>query len=226
MRNERKFTAPKIAAEFARGWLQHVCIPDLEFPSGRISSIYYDTLELSSYQEKANGDYLKTKVRLRWYHPTSKDETGQIPAFLEIKTKEGLRGDKLRKKIFFPEHWLDQVPLENVTLTRVIYENAHELGIALPAGLFAILTVVYDRERFICPYSGARVSLDTSIRSAQTNREILPCDSAPEIETIVLEIKEKKITEVPWLDRLYEMGFRSQSFSKYGMCLSKFVHGV
>ncbi len=226
MRNERKFTAPNTAAEFARVWLQHVCVPDFEFPSNRVSSIYYDTPDLSCYQEKANGDYLKTKVRLRWYEPSLKNETGQIPAFLEIKTKEGIRGGKFRKKLFFPEHWLDQVSMEDTALTEVIYENAYELGVGLPARLFAVLTVSYQRERFICPYSGARVSLDTSIRSGQPNREILPYDAFPELEMIVLEIKEEKITDVPWLDRLYEIGFRFESFSKYGMCLSRFVHGV
>ena len=226
MRNERKFTADGCLAEFALAWLKHVCMSDSEFPAACISSIYFDTPDLASYQEKANGDFLKTKVRLRWYNPTVKDELGQITAFLEIKMKVGSGCEKVRKKILFPEGWLDRVDFQDEVLARIILQNVYELGERISSQILPVLTVRYDRERFVCPVSGARVSLDTSIGTTQANPELLPQVGPVQLETAVLEIKEDTISELPWLSTLQRSGFRAQSFSKYGMCMSNLVHGV
>lgn len=66
--------AHEIKLELASGragavaaFLAAYCRPDPEHPGGRVSTIYYDTPELCLLGEKTNSDFLKTKVRLRWY---------------------------------------------------------------------------------------------------------------------------------------------------------------
>ena len=55
-------SAPKIIC-----WLKGRVRPDKEYPAGIISSIYYDSRGWDFLNEKINSDYLKSKVRLRWY---------------------------------------------------------------------------------------------------------------------------------------------------------------
>ncbi len=226
MRYEKKFVASLDKADFALVWLNHVCLPDPVFPEGCISSIYYDTPGLSSYREKENGDYLKTKVRLRWYNPSLKNEQGQIPGFLEIKMKDGWGGHKIRKEFFFTPGWLDSADLGEGTLIDFIYKNVYAMGISLAEGLFPMVNIIYERRRFICPFSGARVSLDQNIRLGQINNNFLPDMGSVSLESAVLEVKEEGVTELPWMDYLQSAGFRFQSFSKYGFCMSKLIHGV
>ena len=79
---ELKFLAPRRRAAPARRWLQATCRPDPIFPESTVYTVYYDTATLASLSEKQNSDYLKTKVRLRWYRVGNRfSET----AFVEIK---------------------------------------------------------------------------------------------------------------------------------------------
>jgi SPX domain protein involved in polyphosphate accumulation len=226
MRLERKFTAWSEQGEFARAWLHQVCLPDPLYPVGKIFSIYYDTPDLAAYYEKANGDFLKTKVRLRWYDSSLNDSANGIPAFLEIKMKKGSGGDKFRKKLSLPWDWLNRVTLENEDLNQIVHDHVHELGEKVPLNLFAMLRVVYSRERFVCSSTGARVSLDTQIRSDIANNDFLPTIGIVDLDHIVLEIKDDHEKEIPWLKNLFQSGFRSRSLSKYGMCMHKILHGV
>ena len=64
---ELKFTIDGRNVTAVRRWLSSICRPDPLFPRGVVNSIYFDTPELHHLREKINSDYLKTKVRLRWY---------------------------------------------------------------------------------------------------------------------------------------------------------------
>jgi hypothetical protein len=165
-------------------------------------------------------------VRLRWYDPALSDPKNEIPAFLEIKMKKGSRSYKFRKKLSFSYDWLNGVPLENDDLNQITHEHVHGLEEKVPLNLFAMLRVVYSRERFVCSLTGARISLDTLIRSDLANSDFLPATSSANLDNIVLEIKDDDEKEIPWLEALFQSGFRSQSFSKYGMCMHKILHGV
>ena len=59
---ERKFVADTDRQDLALAWLQHACVADKTFPRATVFSIYYDTPRLTSYYEKSNGDFLKTKA--------------------------------------------------------------------------------------------------------------------------------------------------------------------
>jgi hypothetical protein len=64
---EEKYVGGESLKARAQAWLEHACLPDPLFPEGTVTSIYYDTAALTSYDEKRQGDFLKTKCRLRWY---------------------------------------------------------------------------------------------------------------------------------------------------------------
>ena len=83
---EAKFVAERWRAESARRWLQMVCRPDPDFPEATVYTVYYDTPGLRCLHEKLNGDYLKSKVRLRWYRV---GERAGDTAFLEVKMRLG-----------------------------------------------------------------------------------------------------------------------------------------
>ena len=51
----------------ARRRLDSVCRRDPEFPAAVVWTIYYDTPAFASLGEKINSDYLKRKIRVRWY---------------------------------------------------------------------------------------------------------------------------------------------------------------
>lgn len=75
---ERKFSGPATALERVAAILEGNCTPDDYFAEGFVNSIYFDTPGFSSYSEKANGDNIKTKIRLRWY--------GRDAAIFKIKS--------------------------------------------------------------------------------------------------------------------------------------------
>ena len=99
-------------------------------------------------------------------------------------------------------------------------------GVDLPAGFVPALRLVYDRERFIDPASGARLSLDSGIApvevapwtgfSRQGALGLLPLDTA------IVEHKGPERELPAALAVLEALGARRGSFSKYAACL---LHG-
>ncbi len=69
---ELKFTLPQGRAPLVRSWLDRICRRDPEFPAAVVWTIYYDTPGLISLSEKINSDYLKRKIRVRWYSDPAK----------------------------------------------------------------------------------------------------------------------------------------------------------
>ncbi len=67
---EIKFAVPASAAGSLRTWIGSVCRPDAAHPPARVTTVYFDTPSLAFLAEKIDSDYLKTKVRVRWYGPS------------------------------------------------------------------------------------------------------------------------------------------------------------
>ena len=75
---EIKFTIDGRDVTAVRRWLQSVCRSDPAFPAGVVCTIYYDTLALHHLREKVNSDYLKTKLRLRWYEDQTESQARSL----------------------------------------------------------------------------------------------------------------------------------------------------
>lgn len=221
---ERKFTAPTDRVEQALLLLGHFCAPDSKYPVGVIKSVYYDTRTLDAYEDKAHGQFLKTKVRARWYAEEKSAQDG-MPLFIEVKHRLGGGRRKLRRKLQVSRAWMESVPLDDPALRTLLYDHTRDLGEPLPADLFPVICIAYSRHRFVCSSTGARVCLDFDIRAERVNPGILSCRACPSLGSAVFEIKDVGQVDIPWLDALYGAGFRSRSFSKYGECIRRTLEG-
>lgn len=218
---ERKFVGGAELESFALAWLAHVCLKDPVFPEGTVSSVYYDTPALELYDEKVNGDFLKTKCRLRWYEPDTAPDPRRRTAFLEIKRRIGEGRRKSRAKLDLDRSWLDGADLDDPGFGDLLVRSGPPLEEWLPVDLTAAAVIRYHRHRFVCPFTLARVCLDTSIGLGRTNKRLIPEVGSVSISAVVLEIKGQPGADIPWLQALYEAGFRRRSFSKYGACLGR-----
>jgi hypothetical protein len=211
---ELKFAIDGRDATPVRRWLQSVCLPDPVFPTGIVWTIYYDTPTFQHLLEKVNSDYLKTKLRLRWY-----DDRVDRPArsFLEAKFRIGLRRHKVRAETPYAGSWLAGVPLHDLIL-RQLPQCLRPQGVPVGSALRPVLLVRYTRDRFVDPVAGVRISLDANISVPSVNREVLPTPHPLPLATAVVEVKGK-VTDLPAVLRyLIDLGGRRVSFSKYRAC--------
>ena len=211
---ELKFVAERWRAESARRWLEVMCRPDPAFPKGTVFTIYYDTPSLDCLREKQNSDYLKTKVRLRWYQL---EDRVSDTAFLEIKSRLGTRREKFRLSIPHQKAWPTRGSL-NVPSLQSVPRQLRAAGIAVADHYRPVLLVRYQRHRFIERLSGLRASLDTNICAPAVSwaARLVPCPSP--LPHCVFEFKGPSDQLPETLRPLTTFGFRKSSYSKYGAC--------
>jgi VTC domain len=214
LERELKFVLAASRALLARSLVEAVCPADPEYPAATLSTIYFDTPELRLLGEKVDSDYLKTKVRLRWYSPIGGGPDGQARAFLEIKSRIGDRRQKVRVQTPLTAAALTGAPFHHPALDEVL-ELARPFGVPIPARLLPVLLIRYDRYRYVEPFSSSRISIDTNI-SAPRGYHRLVRDAAPvRLQHAVLEVKGTG-TDLPRvLHPLVRLGARRGSSSKY-----------
>lgn len=198
--------------------LRTLCIPDPMYPQGRVNSVYYDTPDRRFLGEKVNSDYLKTKVRVRWY---SGIEDGNLPdtvnAYMERKEKVGYRRKKERKPLLIPS-----------SILRERHENYEELATLVekvrfddwlpPSHLFPMITIRYTRYRFVDPRQRARLSLDSRICFSSVNPLFFPNRGPRMLREGVLEIKSEDGNLPSALNPIRDRLNTRDSFSKYEEC--------
>ena len=221
MRHERKFVCPAARQETVEAWLDHHCAPDGIFRHNLVFSLYFDSPDLALYDRKNNSDYLKWKVRVRWYGEA--DGTGFSEAgYLEVKAKEGALSRKTRVRLPVSGRELDRDPFAagaDLALAEVL--EAHPW----PAGdhLAPLCVIGYRRRRYVEMATGLRLALDTEIAARRVNGA-LPLRPMPRpLEEAVLEIKGRGADGLPpALLRLQPVaGLRRDAFSKYGECVRR-----
>jgi hypothetical protein len=206
-----------------QAWLEHSCSADPAYDVGVVSSIYYDTPSLALYEEKRNGDYLKCKVRLRWYgEPGQRIEGPSMTGYLEIKRKTGALSVKKRKACSLPLEALTVEPLSREEILRLPAE-VYDLGY-LPKGLLIpVLLIRYTRHRFVDHRSDSRIALDTDICCSHVNEALFPWLAPAHLDTGVLEIKGRQ-RELPRnLDAITTYLSKS-AFSKYARCIEHMMY--
>lgn len=213
LEHELKFTLPQARVPIVLRWLRSVCRPDETYAPAFVWSIYYDTATWRALAEKLNSDYLKTKVRLRWYSAFDAPP-GDGPSFAEAKFRVGSRREKVRVRTTWPASWLSAAPLEDPELWRLAdWVRPH--GVLLHEVHHPMLTIRYRRYRFVEPVSGTRISLDTDILVPAANRRFVSSSNRAPLPVAVVEVKGTT-TELPRaLHALVHLGCRRRSFSKY-----------
>ena len=194
--------------------LEALCAPDGAFPENVVHSVYFDTPDLASYMEKAGGDYLKTKVRLRWYAragPGTPKAGGDWTAWLEVKTRTGSLGVKRRKLLRLP----GPSPLEGLdpeALGAVVQEH---LGSARRPTCW----VSYSRTRLWGPDGLTRLSIDRDLRVDWVARWIPTHWFGATPPIFVVEVKGDTAAVHPALSTLLVRHARKRALSKYALCL-------
>ena len=214
--HETKFVFENNRAPILIKWLKLRCIPDPNFPTGRVSSIYYDTLNWQFLDEKMNSDYLKTKIRIRWYENIEGGKQGER-SFLEAKYKIGGRREKRRLETGISGKWLSKIQLNDPELAQIPY-RLRSLGVKIPSLLFPAFQIRYKRFRFLEPVTGSRLCIDYDIGIPRTNWQMLPIVKSVQLQSGVFELKGNR-SELPnVLRQLTALGCKKEAFSKYGNC--------
>ncbi len=137
-----------------------LCRRDPEFPAAVVWTIYYDTPALVSLGEKINSDYLKRKIRVRWYSDLDGRVSG--PAFVEAKFRMGTRRSKVRARLPYPADEIAGWDLQDPRLLSFPL-LLREQGVLHQGSWQPMMLIRYRRDRFIEPLTDSRVSLDADI---------------------------------------------------------------
>ena len=222
--HEIKLVLPNHRAPSLLRWLLARSRPDPLYPAATVSSIYYDTRDWRFLREKRNGDFLKTKVRLRWYA----DIDGSAPqdrSYLEVKHRIGSQRRKIRVETDFSGGWLSRSALANPRLLS-LPPLLRAQGVALPGPLFPVFQVRYKRLRFAEPSTGARLCVDYDICAPNVNWQMLPRANRFRLRHAVFEVKGRNAEIPETLRRITALGCRKQSFSKYAICYQRIMNAA
>lgn len=218
-RIERKFYVAPARVMVAYGLLRQVCRVDPQYPAGRVSSVYFDTADLEQHRQSVSGDLRRDKVRIRWYGDGNGDADTRT-VYLELKSKRGLLGSKLRARLGVTADALAAANLARGIIPRPLLDGTlASFGHFPHASLWPVIAITYQRYRFIDPFTGQRVSLDCRIRSTALTPAIGHGETELELPGAVIEIKGSS-TEVPVsLRALGVLEVDWSRFSKYSSCI-------
>ena len=206
-------------------FLETTCKPDPEFPAGIVSSIYYDTYHLNFINEKINSDFIKTKIRVRWYSDLNYNKHSDF-SFLEVKFKIGSRREKIRETLSIKGNWLSKVNLSFNKDLIMIPDLLKERGFIVNNQLFPLFQISYKRKRFIEPYTNYRICIDYDIHVPRVSKLFFTNSNSFYINKAVFEFKGSLHNIPSSLYPLTDMGCRKSSFSKYSESFKKLVNHI
>jgi hypothetical protein len=222
--HETKFVFDNRRSHAVRRWLELRCPPDPLHPAYVVRSIYFDTPSWRSLGEKANSDFYKSKIRLRWYADReTREPTGSVR--LEVKLKRGKRRAKARFPVDVPSAALTSGALQDLVKPDVAgLLRTHGLDVSSP--LRPVFQIDYTRSRFVHPLSGSSLCLDYDILVPRVNRSMVSRHDPRLLTQAVFEIKGRSTELMPDLGFLVRLGCRKQSFSKYLACYRRVTGGI
>lgn len=214
--HEAKFVLPADRVPAVLDFLTSRLSLDPEHPEAIVTSLYYDTPGLRLLADKEDSDYLKSKVRVRWYRDPV---TGEVSpdAFMEMKAKEGARRSKARVPMPGEGPEIAGMSLLDPRLNE-LPRRLVEAGVDVPPGLAPLITIAYRRRRFVLPRVNARVCIDWDIRTTHVHPRVGAAPNTPLPEAVV-EVKGSERMLTIELANLTLLGVRLSSFSKYLNCV-------
>jgi VTC domain len=216
LEREIKFLVPAARSVSLRAWLASVCRPDRAYPPALVCTTYYDTPGLSLLGEKIDSDYLKTKVRVRWYAALDGNPAGS-PVFAEVKYRVGNRRDKLRIKIDADPIAVSASPLHGPAW-KMLLDRLRLEAPMVPARLEPILSLRYARHRYLDPATTGRLTVDEDIVVTALNQTRLAGRVPARVSIGVFEYKGPQDDLPRHLTPVIRFGARRGSCSKYLAC--------
>jgi hypothetical protein len=220
-RLERKFYIMPHKVESAYGLLRLLCRADRAYPTEQINSLYFDTNDLDQYERSQAGDFIKDKVRLRWYGTEADLETMHT-VFLELKSRKGFASTKHRLEMRVLAGRLSPVYLHQGVIPRSLFDDSlARFGYFPMEPLQPIVRISYWRYRYREVLTGTGVALDCHIRSTMVTGSTGNGEKDLELAGAVIEIKGQDMEIPPLLLKqlnLLETDWRR--FSKYSACIN------
>jgi len=168
------------------------------FPNRFINSIYFDSADLSSFQQNQDGVSERIKYRIRWY---GEDLTVANNPQLEIK----IRNNEFGKKEIIP---LPDFRLDDSTALEAIAQKN------IPLELMPKVITRYERKYFVTQNQVLRATIDSGVSYYGFDGYQYKTTPAWD-QAIILELKCKK-KEVNFLAAACQhIPFRIQKNSKY-----------
>ena len=216
---EQKFVFPLGETPRIREWLAYAAAPDPGHAHGFLHTVYFDSRDLRHYSEKRESDYLKTKLRLRWYVPVRTPDAAPPAAFLEVKRKIG--GVRRKPRTAVPVAAC-RAPFDAPALRSAV-EAAPALDYHGNRPQVPVLHLRYERRRYVEAGTGARLSLDTHIGTRWVNDSVLATGALRELTVGVLEVKSPYRHLPRSLEPLAPY-LRKTAFSKYAECAESYAY--
>ena len=221
LERELKFIVPDSRVAFVGAWLRRVCAPDPVHPPARVVTVYFDTARLELLDEKINSDYLKTKVRVRWYEAPDGSPSGDA-LFVEAKLRVGSTRQKVRRPAEVPAAAAARWPLDHREWSALL-EPLRLHGVDLPRDLLPVMRLSYVRERLVDRAGGGRVTIDSRMAIESVNPLRVRVGLVGRMPGAVVEYKGRTPDLPAHLRLLTASGGRRASFSKY---LAGYVHAT
>jgi len=214
-RTERKFLVNPNRFGLVRAWLAHTCRSAPDYPEGQVTSCYYDTPDLDEYFASFDGDLDKHKVRLRWYD--SVPSSGEVTAFVELKSKNGAETTKRRVPLTVPASVLADEDFAAALPRETLVRYLLGFGYRPPLDLRPTAVITYYRYRFVEPHSRMTLSLDSDIRAWLAGD--LARWPPVRLKAAVLELKGRDLELPLRLRALGRFGPVWTAYSKYGAAI-------
>jgi hypothetical protein len=212
---ETKYVVPLSAAPSLLSWVQTVSVPDRSVPPGSVHTVYFDTPRLSLLGEKIDSDYLKTKVRIRWYSDLNGDAGPAI--FAEAKFRVGSRREKVRARLHVATDEAIARRLDDPVWAEWL-DPLRRLAPQMPARLDPILKLRYVRHRLLDTAGHARLTVDEAVTVDALNPSRLHGTIPATMPWAVCEYKGISRELPARLAPITRFGARRGSLSKYLAC--------
>ncbi len=215
LEHEIKYLVPAASAAALVAWTSSVCLRDGKYPPAMVHTVYYDTPRLALLGEKIGSDFLKTKVRVRWY--ADRDGRPGDALFAEAKFRVGSQRRKVRHRL--PIHAAEAAgrPLHDPAWIQWL-EPLRADAPHLPATLAPVLGVRYVRHRFVEAAHSGRVTIDEGIGLDRMNASRLNGRIPGVFPHAVFEYKGLLPDPPATLLPVVRFGARRGSSSKYLAC--------
>lgn len=200
--------------------------PDINGSDGeyKITSLYFDDIYLSAYNDKLLGLSHRRKFRIRIYN----DSPDRI--LLECKYKERELTMKKSSLITLEEY----EKIRNGDISFLEEERFHDSAAdeffisSSMVKLSPAANVVYDREAYVCAAGNVRITFDKKLRASLTSDVFRASaddcvSAAPDDGAIILEVKYDSFIPSYIEQLLGGMSIIPESVSKYIYCTDKIL---